>query len=205
MPNSYYLIRHGQTDWNLAGRWQGKADQPLNATGHAQAAAIAKRLANHPIHAIYSSDSIRAAATAQAIALPYQLSVQYESALQERGVGIFEGMTRQDILEQYPASYKELQRGIFNPIGGETSAEVQARAVPIFEQIVANHPDESVVIASHGGTIVTILAHVLRLPIEQSYRLSSYANCALTRIENTSRGLRLVQLNDVGHLEGLFA
>ena len=205
MANSYYLIRHGQTDWNVAGRWQGKADQPLNATGHAQAAAIAKRLATHPIRAIYSSDSIRAAATAQAIAHPHQLPIQYETNLQERDVGIFEGMTRQNILEQYPKSYEELRRGMFNPIGGETLAQVQARAVPIFERIVGDHPNESVVITSHGGTIVAILAHVLRLPIEQSYRLSGYANCALTRVENTSRGLRLVQLNDVGHLEGLIA
>ena len=201
MANSYYFIRHGQTDWNVAGRWQGKADIPLNATGKQQAAAIAKRLASHPIRAVYSSDSLRAAETAQAIASAHHLEIHYDVALQERDVGIFEGLTRQDISEQYPESFEQLQRGQFHAIGGETSAEVQARAVPIFERIVADHPDESIVIVSHGGTIATLLAHLLHLPLEHSFRFSIYANCALTRVENTTRGLRLMQLNDVGHLE----
>ena len=200
MNNSYYLIRHGQTDWNLQGRWQGSIDRPLNATGEAQAAAIASRLANLPIKAVYSSPMKRTMGTAQAIAEQHQLPIQYEYDLRERSAGIFEGLTKRDIERDYPESYAQMKHGIMIPPKGETSEMVQARAVPIFERIIADHPDESVVIVSHGGTIGTLIAHILCLPLEHSHRFSVYANCALTRIENTERGLRLMQLNDLGHL-----
>ncbi|MGB1250059.1 MAG: histidine phosphatase family protein [Candidatus Promineifilaceae bacterium] len=203
MNNSYYLIRHGQTDWNLAGRWQGNADIPLNATGKSQAAAIAARLATRPIKAIYSSPLSRAAETAAAIAQLHQLPIQFEPDLRERNAGIFEGLTRDDIERDYPASFEQMKHGIMIPPEGETSESIQARAVPIVKRIIADHPADSVVIVSHGGTIGAIIAHLLNLPLKDSHRYSIYANCALTRVENTQRGLRLMQLNDTGHLEQL--
>jgi len=91
------LIRHGETHYNTEHRIYGHAQIPLNARGNAQAATVANRLKDTAIAAIYSSDLVRAFATAQAIATPHQLTVHKDAGLREVDVGHWEHLTEADV------------------------------------------------------------------------------------------------------------
>ncbi|GAB4543428.1 MAG: hypothetical protein Fur002_15400 [Anaerolineales bacterium] len=99
-----WLIRHGQTDWNLLGKWQGQAPDapPLNEMGIAQALAVRGQLPEGKFSAIYSSDLLRAKQTAELIAAPLGLTVILDSRLREINLGAWEGMLSDDIQAQYP-------------------------------------------------------------------------------------------------------
>ncbi len=192
------IVRHGQTEWNMAGKWQGSADIPLDTPGLEQAEAIADRLATWEIDAIYSSDLQRAAQTAKAIAKHHDLNVIIEPAWRERHVGDCEGMTRAEILETYREMF---EAGTFQAPNGENAETLAARVIPAFKQIERDHEDETVLIVSHGGTIASLITHILNLPFEDSWRFMAGYNTGLSRIEKTERGWRLTRLNDTSHLE----
>jgi broad specificity phosphatase PhoE len=195
---SIIIVRHGQTEWNMLGKWQGSADIPLNSRGLEQAAALANRLADWQIDAIYSSDLQRAAQTAAAIAKHHDLAVIIDPAWRERDAGECEGMTREEI---YAKFHKMFEMGVFQAPNGETPDQLYARVIPAFEQLEANHVDQTVLIVSHGGTIAALIAHVLNLPHQESWRFTAGYNTGLSRIEKTDRGWRLTRLNDTSHLE----
>ncbi len=193
------IVRHGQTEWNMLGKWQGSADIPLNTRGLEEAVAIGKRLANWQIDAIYSSDLQRAAQTAEAIAQHHDhLDVQIEPAWRERDVGDCEGMTRAEIREKYK---DHVQIGTFQAPNGETADQLSARVISAFKQIEADHADETVLVVSHGGTIASLITHVLNLPFEDSWRFKAGYNTGLSQLEKAERGWRLTRLNDTSHLE----
>lgn len=162
-----YLIRHGETDWNVEGRWQGQADVPLNARGREQIARIANALANAGLSAIYSSDLSRARETAQRLAEVTGLSVQYDPRLREIHQGEWQGL----LVTQIQARYGEqFQRRKENPLtvappGGETVQEVRDRVVSAVEDIVRAHPSQRVAVVSHGFALAVIQVHFLKLPI----------------------------------------
>src|SRR6186997_3178407 len=96
------LVRHGQTDWNAAGRWQGHEDIPLNATGLEQARALANHLRARPISAVYSSDLKRAQMTGAAIAEALGLALKTDPRWRELHLGVFQGLTTPEINAKYP-------------------------------------------------------------------------------------------------------
>ena len=108
-PTTFFLIRHGKTEWNHIGRWQGLADVPLSPVGRAQAEALAKRFADErfSVHQVYSSDLSRAWETAQIVARQLHLAVQPLPALREIDVGAWSGLTRAQIVEQFPGAFTE--------------------------------------------------------------------------------------------------
>src|SRR5210317_401562 len=108
MTTTIILIRHGLTDWNKEGRWQGNEDIPLNDTGIAQAEALGKRLANWPIEALYSSDLKRAAQTAAILGAAVDLQPIHDRCWRERDVGAFQGLTWEEIAIQYPNEFQEM-------------------------------------------------------------------------------------------------
>lgn len=197
------LVRHGQTDWNAAGRWQGHQDVPLNQTGRAQAQALAVRIAGWPITAIYSSDLRRAGETAEILGGALGLTPTYDAALRERSAGIFEGLTGAELRAAYPGVLESIETGEVRPIGGETFEELQTRVITVYADILRRHPDETILIVSHGGALHALLSHVLELPLPLVYRLSLAGNTGLTCLEHTPRGARLTLLNDTAHLERL--
>ena len=91
------LVRHGETDWNRDHRVQGQTDTPLNATGLAQAHALASSLSCVPLDAVYSSDLARARMTAETVAEPHGLPVEVEVDLREKDFGTWEGLTDVEI------------------------------------------------------------------------------------------------------------
>lgn len=146
------LVRHGQTDWNLAGRVQGSTDIPLNDTGRRQAHEAGRRLAGTPWDLIVSSPLIRALETARIIAGEIggddPLVVD---ALRERSFGDAEGLTG-------PELDAKRQRGEAVH-GREKRSAVVARARPALEQLALEHPDAAILVVSHGGVIGSLVRH----------------------------------------------
>src|SRR4051812_26379363 len=102
----FYLARHGETDWNLAGRWQGQTDIGLNARGGQQAVAMAERLRGRGITRVRASDLVRARETAEIVAGVLGTGViSIDPALRERGYGVFEGLTRDECAAQHPSAW----------------------------------------------------------------------------------------------------
>jgi probable phosphoglycerate mutase len=192
------FIRHGQTDWNVAGRWQGHTDIPLNATGIAQAEAVARRLANWPIDAIYSSDLQRAAVTAEKIAQSLNLQPIFDPQWREWSLGEFEGFTTAELREQYPGVLVDIEDGSFRPKNGETHTTFQNRICSAYNTIVARHTGQTIAVVSHGGAIHTLFSALFGF---SRHAISLRGNTGISRIQIGLRGTRLTLLNDTAHLE----
>ena len=173
------LARHGETEWNRVGRWQGHADQPLNETGRRQAAELAARLAGDGITAVYSSDLARARETADAVASRLRLDVVEDEGLREIDVGSWSGLTRDEVRARFPDGYA---RWLAGEIGhdGETREELTARVVPAVESIADAHPGELVLVVTHGGAIRALRRHAAGDPGES---LENGATFALALVE----------------------
>lgn len=201
-----YLIRHGQTDWNTAGKIQGSTDIPLNETGRRQALALAEGMKDRPVAKIFSSTLGRAVETARAVGESQQVEVELIPGLEEVGFGLWEGMTWQEIQTQYP---EEHRRWSINPVevsppGGELRLEVYRRCKKALETIL----DQSkgikgdIAIVSHGAT----LAHLISLlmqddPLEEEIIVS---NASITTVNYSplTGDFVLLDMNDSSHLEG---
>ncbi|MDX1687958.1 MAG: histidine phosphatase family protein [Candidatus Promineifilaceae bacterium] len=198
------LIRHGQTSWNAAGRWQGHTDVPLNDVGRKQARLLAQRLAAWPwpVAKLYSSDLQRAAETASIVGGALDLEPVQEPAWRERYVGAFQGLTDDEIAEEHPEAWAALRRGVVAPPGGESSRALHERVTGAFERLVEQHRGAVVAVISHGGAIRTLIAHVLQLPADRDPRISVRGNTGISIIEKEEEWPPiLVRLNDTGHLE----
>lgn len=147
------LVRHGQTDWNLARRIQGSSDIPLNDTGRAQADATGRALAGGRFDAIYASPLGRAFETASIIASHIGLGEPaLLPAIAERHYGEAEGLTGAEILERWPEG---------TPVPGrETREQVVERALPALLDLGERHAGESVIVVSHGGVIGSLVRHI---------------------------------------------
>ncbi|MDP2777935.1 MAG: histidine phosphatase family protein, partial [Anaerolineales bacterium] len=166
-----WLIRHGQTDWNLTGRWQGQApDAPgLNEAGRAQALALRDELKDVRFSAIYSSEMLRARQTAELIAEPLGLTVTLEPRLREMNLGAWEGMLSSDIEVQNPQELAERARDPFHARApqGESPLEVAERVIAAVNDIATKHQDESVLIVAHGVSLAVIICHALGIQIDK--------------------------------------
>ncbi len=169
----FYLVRHGQTDWNLLGKWQGQSpDAPsLNDTGIAQALAIHEELSAMKFSAIYSSDLLRARQTAELIADLLNLDVTIEPRLREMNLGAWEGMLSDDIKTRYPHELEERKRNPFEARApqGESPREVAARVIAAADEIAAWHPNGPVLIVSHGVALAVITCHARGISLTEVY------------------------------------
>jgi probable phosphoglycerate mutase len=206
-PSTLLLLRHGETAWNLSGRWQGQAaDTPLTDLGREQARIVAGRLRAYPIRSIYSSDLLRAFETAQIVGQRLIAPIIAVPALRESDIGAWTGLTWQEISERFPdevaamAAGQEVRRG-----GGESYGELQARLAAAAEGIAAQHPGQTVLLVSHGAALRSLVAHALDASLAQMHRIAIGGNTALSVVQMRHGHLRLVSYNDTAHLDdGLF-
>lgn len=167
----FCLIRHGQTDWNLEGRYQGQSDVPLNETGRAQARALAEKLAGQSFDAAYASDLSRARETAEIVAAALHLPVTLEKRLREIHQGEWEGQLVDDIKARYADVWQQraIDPASIRPPQGETVGEVAARVSAALEEISRAHPQGSVLVVSHGLSLATVLCKARGIPVGQAY------------------------------------
>ena len=186
------LARHGETDWNRDRRWQGHADPPLNEEGRRQAEALADELADRPLAAVYTSDLRRARETAEIVAKVHRLEVEIEPALREIHVGSWEGLTAAEVEERYPEGWARFQNGERGH-DGETHEDHSLRVVEAVRRIAHEHPDEEILIVSHGGSLRAVQRAVLGLaPEGHDPRLRPIGNCVTLEIALREGRLRSV-------------
>jgi probable phosphoglycerate mutase len=158
-----FLARHGETDWNRVGRWQGATDIPLSDVGRAQARALADRLRGHDIAQVHASDLVRAHETAQLVAASLGIpSVAVDTRLRERGFGCFEGLTREECAVQHPEAWQRyLADRRSTPPGAEAQDQVVARVVAALTAIASSVDEDKVaLVVSHGGAIRSFMAAI---------------------------------------------
>lgn len=161
------IARHGETDWNRDGRWQGWADPPLNDTGRAQARTLAAELRETPFDAVYASDLRRAHETAEIVAEPHGVPVVVDPALREIDIGSWSGLTRPEIEERFPDGERP---------DGETREQHFARVRAAVLRIARENVGRRVLIVTHGGTVRAIHD----LVSEEQYH--PVANCSVLEV-----------------------
>jgi glucosyl-3-phosphoglycerate phosphatase len=184
------LWRHGQTAYNAERRFQGQTDIPLNAVGLQQAERAARYLAALRPDAIFSSDLVRASATAETLARLTGLPVQSDKDLRERNGGRWEGLTDTEMREQYPEAFAR-----WAPPDGETGAAVADRASAALERIADSLPDDSLaVVVGHGANLGMGLARLLGIP-DNIRVLGPFGNCSWSVLGRRYGQWRLLEHN----------
>ena len=201
-PTRIIAIRHGETAWNVNARIQGQLDIGLNETGRWQAHRVALALAGEPIQAIYSSDLLRAWDTALSIANATGLAVQTVEGLRERGFGMFEGKTFQEIEAAWPEEALRWRKRDpdFEPEGGESLVAMRERIIQITHALAAQHPGEQILMVAHGGVMDVLYRAATRQEI-QAPRTWGLGNATINRLLWTPEGLSLVGWADTQHLD----
>lgn len=196
-PRRVLLLRHGRTEWNASGRFQGQQDSALDGIGRAQAAAAAVAVAPMQPDVVLSSDLTRALDTAGYVGDETGLRVVADARLREIHLGRWEGLTRAEARAQFPDEYASWQAGIDARRGdGETYAEVGARAVScVLESLDRLGPGSLVVAVTHGGTARAAIGTLLGLDPDSWWRLSPLGNCRWSLLSDMGRGWRLEEHN----------
>ena len=180
----FWLVRHGQTDWNLEGRYQGQADTPLNPTGMEEAERAARQLENRPFQEVYSSDLQRAKRTAEMIARSRNVPIHIDPRLREISLGEWEGQIFNLIQERYPQEVEERKQNplTFRAPGGESVEEIWVRVKQAVKEIADKNSGKEVVLVSHGLVLATLLAYARDHDISQAYKQIP-ANAVPERLE----------------------
>jgi broad specificity phosphatase PhoE len=152
------LIRHGETDWNMEGRYQGQADPPLNLRGEEQARDLAARLQPLGLELLYTSPLQRAAQTARLIGEFLGIPVHQEARLMEIHQGDWQARLRSEIQSLYPELFRQWERQPWqvSPPQGETLVEVQKRVEAALDDILSRHPGACIGLVTHRIPIALI-------------------------------------------------
>lgn len=195
------LIRHGETEWNSQQRMQGHSNSDLSSVGQAQIQALGQWMKNVPFYHIYSSDSLRAKQTAEAITQFSGHELKIDLRLREKNLGVFEGLTSEEARERHPEVFR-----LFKTAGskyvideGESTQQLQDRALEIVEEIRIKHPEERVLLVTHGGFIRVVMKHSLGLSLETPTRFL-IRNTGVFRLVWEDKWI-VSQMGGVSHLE----
>ncbi len=196
------VVRHGETAWNTEKRWQGHLDSPLTPKGVSQAQALARRLARENFSALYCSDLGRACQTAQIISAVTGHRVSPDARLRERNLGIFQGLTTEEIRTTAdPDLYERYRTRDPDHVlpGGESIRQQIERNIACFEELAKKHLGESIVVVTHGGVLSGFFRHVLSLPLNAPRRFE-FRNSSLNVFIYRGDYWILQTWGDVNHL-----
>ena len=195
------LVRHGETEWNVARRFQGQTDSPLTERGRWQAQRLAERLRHVPISAVYSSDLERTLATARVVAAPHGLPIVTAPAFREGHFGAYEGWTFAELVERYGEAVTRWAADPLDlaPPGGETLRQLQARVAGFIRTTVERHAGETVLLVGHGGSVRAAVIEALGLDLRR-FRSLRMDNTSLSIVESDNQFDVLLLFNDTAHL-----
>lgn len=180
-----WLIRHGQSEANREGRWQGHGPTPLSALGRDQARELAARMELVPIDVIYSSDVLRARETARVVAERLGLDLRLDPRIREVDVGRLEGLLGAEAEARFPEFFQGLESapGTTRRPGGESMVDVLRRAGEVLEAVADAHEGRELAMVSHGGWLQSAIEYVLALPAASLYGRFVTENTAVLRVE----------------------
>ena len=180
MATKIYLIRHGETEGADARRYKGHIDVPLSENGIEQVRRLSDYIRTNvgarravPLQAVYCSGLSRAVKSAEIIAEPFGLKPIVVEDFKERGFGVWEGMSFDEIQEKYPDAFSAWAENPlkFSPMEGESTLDVKERALKVFDEIIGKHNGENIAIVAHGGVNRVILCELLGIPLENIFRI----------------------------------
>ncbi len=190
------LIRHGPTEWNETGRFQGNTDLPLSERGRAYARAIAGALRGDGVCKVYSSDLRRTRETARAIAEAYGVPHLEDPRLREFDFGRWEGLTWDEILAQDPELARRPRSAAryYRPAGGESFELVRRRVRAFLDDLIAGG-ETPLAVVTHAGALHAFCA-------ELQLETTRFSPGGITRVAIDRGRARLLSLDDVAHLDG---
>jgi alpha-ribazole phosphatase/probable phosphoglycerate mutase len=185
MATTLYLIRHGETEGSEERRYKGTIDVPLSENGKRQIMKSAEFIertlssAGARMNAVYSSNLVRASKSAEIIAGHLGVNPIVDAELRERDFGIWEGMSFEEIDEQYPDDFRAWAKNPlrFSPMGGESTLEIKGRVIGALKKILDRHAGETVAVVGHGGVNRVALCHFMGMPLENIFRIEQEFAC----------------------------
>lgn len=201
------LIRHGETTWNIEGRYQGQEDTPLSERGLKQGQMLAEGLRNIPINRCVASPLQRAFQTCSFCAELHNLPVETDARLMEIGHGSWEGQLAKDIQAKYPKEYAQWHSEphlVQMPDGGENLENVRSRSMAAIMDIVEKYPNETVLVAAHDAVNKAILCDILGMGMERFWQIKQDNTC-VNVLEYVDGKWRVVLVNSTNHMGYLFS
>lgn len=172
-----YIVRHGQTDWNLEGRYQGRIDIELNETGISQAEKISEKLKDVKFDKVFSSPLKRAHKTAQIIS---DNPITLDERLIERCNGELEGKLKSECEKM--VDFTDLSK---SPLGIEPLSEFRQRITDFFDDILKNYPDKNILVVTHAGVSIYAKCYFEGEPKDGNYNKYKLKNCEVLQYENS--------------------
>ena len=201
MTNTIYIVRHGQTEWNLLGKTQGHGNSDLTPKGIEQAELLADSMTKYPIDYIYSSDLGRAYQTADIIGNKLNIEIEKTEALREMNFGTWEGRIIKDIIEEDPELYKMWRNEphLAKIPQGETLSQIKERTDAFIKEINEKYDGKHIVLVTHSLCARIMLLSFLDSDVKNIYRINQ-ANTALNIIELRDYGPVVMKMNDTTHI-----
>ncbi len=201
-----YLIRHGETVWNIESKTQGCVDIDLTLKGLEQAKLIAEKLKknNKKVLSIYTSDLKRCYKTAEIIGERLNVETIPLTELREMDFGLWEGLTIGEIKRKYPKEYylwRKQPSKTYIP-NGENLKSVKKRCIAVIHNIVKNYHNGNIIIVSHTVAIKVIILSLLGIDLSHYYNITQN-NACINTLELRDYGPVLTSLNDINHLNNL--
>ena len=202
MANTFYIVRHGQTNWNILGKTQGHGNSDLTAKGIEQATELAESIVNYPIDYIYSSDLGRAVQTAQILGDKSNIKVKETEALREMGFGEWEGLLIDEIKANYANVYATWRNEphLAQIPGGETLHLIKDRVDSFIQSLNEKYDDKHILLVTHSVTVRVMLLAFLNSGMENIYRIKQ-DNTALNIVEYRDYGPVVIKMNDTSHIK----
>ena len=198
MTNTIYIVRHGQTEWNLLGKTQGHGNSDLTPKGIEQAELLADSMTKYPID---YSDLGRAYQTAEIIGNKLSIEVEKTEALREMNFGTWEGRIIKDIIEEDPELYKMWRNEphLAKIPQGETLSQIKERTDAFIKEINEKYDGKHIVLVTHSLCARIMLLSFLDSDVKNIYRINQ-ANTALNIIELRDYGPVVMKMNDTTHI-----
>lgn len=202
MANTFYIVRHGQTNWNILGKTQGHGNSDLTEQGIVQARELAEDITKYPIDYIYSSDLGRAIQTAEILGEKLNIEVQKTEGLREMGFGVWEGLLIDEIKKDYSDIYDIWRNDphLVNIPKGETLQVIKKRVDNFIEEINKKHENKHIIFVTHSITLRVMLLSFLGSGMENIYRIKQ-DNTALNIVEYRDYGPVVIKMNDTSHIK----
>lgn len=190
-----YLVRHGEVAGSEVFRYNGQSDVPLTPRGVEQYRSLAARLQDKPVAACYASDLSRCTLGAEILCGSLGIKPVPKRELRELSFGEWEGKTWSELAERYPDQWKARLDDYVNyrAPGGENLLDLAGRVIPAIKEIIARHPDEEILVVSHGGVNRVVLLDALGAPFTSMFRMEQDFGC-LNIIDYYADGNPVVKL-----------
>ena len=198
----FYFIRHGETEWNAAGRLCGRTDVPLSEAGRRQARLLAARLKPVPFEAMYTSPLRRALETASILGQAIGRESTVDNRLVELSYGSWEGRTYEESNLANPDIYASWQADPASaaPPEGESGEQLIQRIKPFLADMVQRHPFGNVMVVCHRTVCRLLACHIMGVPLAEYRKHIPMENAALNIFETRKGKWRVAVLNDTSHL-----